>query len=292
MEVGTKRLFCFGLGYSATELAARLACEGWTVAATATSQAGADRITAMGYEAFVWDGSRADPAIADALQSATHVVLSAPPGPNGDPAFIHFGQALATSPTVHWIAYLSTIGVYGDWQGGWVDEASELRPKSDRSLRRAAAERAWLDLGRDTGKTVLIFRLAGIYGPGRGAIDNVLDGTARRLIKPGQVFNRIHRDDIAGILQAAITRTPNHAIYNVTDDEPAPPQDVVAFAAQLLGRPVPPDLAYDPAALSPMGASFYGENKRASNARAKADLGWQLQYPTYREGLTALARNK
>ena len=289
MEVGTKRLFCFGLGYSATELAARLAREGWTVSATATTQTGAERIAALGYEAYVFDGTHADPAIPRALETASHVVLSAPPGPIGDPAFVQFGKALADSQTARWIGYLSTIGVYGDWQGGWVDEDSELRPKSARSLRRAAAEQAWLDLGRETGKTVLVFRLAGIYGPGRGAIENVLDGTARRLIKPDQVFNRIHRDDIAGILQAAIQHTPKHTIYNVTDDEPAPPQDVVAYAAHLLGHPVPPDIAYDPATLSPMGASFYSENKRVSNARAKADLGWQLEYPTYREGLSALA---
>ena len=284
-----KRLFCFGLGYSATALAARLAAEGWEVGATATSQAGADRIAALGYEPFVFDGRSADREITRALAVATHVLVSVPPGPDGDPVQAHYCAALATSPSVRWIGYLSTIGVYGDWQGAWVDEESELRPKSERSLRRAAAEQAWLDLGTATGKTVLVFRLAGIYGPGRSAIDNIVDGSARRLIKPGQVFNRVHRDDIAGVLQAAMSQRPRHTIYNVTDDEPAPPQDVVAYAAALLGRPVPPEIAYDQATLSPMGASFYGENKRASNARAKGDLGWRLQYPNYRDGLAAIA---
>ena len=284
-----KRLFCFGLGYSATALAARLAAEGWHVGATATSQAGTDRIAALGYEPLVFDGLSADWKITRALAVATHVLVSVPPGPDGDPVLAHICAALTESRSVRWVGYLSTIGVYGDWQGAWVDEESELRPKSERSLRRAAAEQAWLDLGMATGKTVLLFRLAGIYGPGRSAIDNIVDGSARRLIKPGQVFNRVHRDDIAGVLQAAMSQRPRHTIYNVTDDEPAPPQDVVAYAAALLGRPVPPEIAYDQATLSPMGASFYGENKRASNARAKGDLGWRLQYPNYRDGLASIA---
>lgn len=283
-------LLCFGLGYSATALAARLAAKGWRITATATSPAGAGRIAALGYDAHVFDETAPFEALAPALAQATHVLVSAPPGRLGDPILARCHTALAVSPMVRWIGYLSTIGVYGDWHGAWVNEDSPLKPKSDRSVRRAAAETQWLTLGAQTGKTVLVFRLAGIYGPGRSAIDNVRDGTARRIVKPGQVFNRIHRDDIAGVLEAALFKVPPHTIYNVTDDEPAPPQDVVAYAAGLLGRPLPPDLPFDQATLSPMGASFYAENKRASNARAKSDLGWQLLYPTYREGLAAIAR--
>ena len=284
-----KRLFCFGLGYSAAALAARLGPQGWTIRATATTEAGAARIAALGYDAFVFDGTGPSSAIASALTTSTHVVVSAPPGPQGDPVLRHFSGALAASPALRWITYLSTIGVYGDWGGAWVDEEAPIRPQSDRSQRRAAAEQGWLDLGATAGKTALIFRLSGIYGPGRSAIDSVLEGTARRIIKPGQVFNRIHRDDIVGALEAAIARTPRHAVYNITDDLPAPPQDVIAYAAELLGRSMPPEIHFDAATLSPMGASFYAENKRASNARAKGDLGWQLLYPTYREGLVALA---
>jgi nucleoside-diphosphate-sugar epimerase len=289
IEGHVKSLFCFGLGFSASVLAARLAAQGWTVGASSTSPAGAARIKALGYNPYLFDGTSPGPGIAQALATATHVVVSAPPGPAGDPVLIHHADDVARSPALVQIAYLSTIGVYGDWEGAWVDETSQLRPKSERSQRRAAAETGWLALGRSSGKTALVFRLAGIYGPGRSAIDNILDGSARRLIKPGQVFNRIHTADIAGILEAAIHRAPRHTIYNVADDEPAPPQDVVAFAAGLLGRPALPDVAYDPALLSPMGQSFYAENKRASNARAKGDLGWRLQYPSYREGLAAIA---
>ncbi|MEQ1695386.1 MAG: SDR family oxidoreductase [Hyphomicrobiaceae bacterium] len=284
------RLFCFGLGYSATALAGRLAGEGWQVSATATTPAGAERIAALGYEAFVFDGTARDPGIAKALSEATHVVVSAPPGAAGDPVLRRFGEDLAASPSALWIGYLSTIGVYGDWQGTWIDETCELKPGSERSIRRAAAEADWLELGARTGKWVIVFRLAGIYGPGRSAIDNMREGSARRIVKAGQVFNRIHRDDIAGVVMAAIKGTPQHAIYNVCDDEPGPPQDVVAFAAELLGVAVPPEVPFEQAVLSPMGASFYAENKRASNARAKGDLGWRLQYPSYREGLTAIAK--
>ena len=283
------RLFCFGLGYSATALAGQLAREGWHVSATATAQAGAERIRALGYEAFVFNGTAREAALTKALAEATHVVVSAPPGAAGDPVLGQFAEGLAASASVRWVGYLSTIGVYGDWQGAWVDETSALTPGSERSVRRAAAEAEWLAWGARRGKQVIVFRLAGIYGPGRSAVDNVLDGTARRIVKPGQVFNRIHRDDIAGVVMAAIKGTPRHGVYNVCDDEPAPPQDVVAFAAELLGVPVPLEIAFETASLSPMGASFYAENKRASNARAKSDLGWRLAYPTYREGLVQVA---
>jgi nucleoside-diphosphate-sugar epimerase len=285
-----KSLFCFGLGYSATALASRVAARGWRISATTTSPAGVGRITGLGYDPFLLAGpTGAASSLGAALAQSTHALVSAPPQPEGDPTLTRFSDQIAASPTLEWIGYLSTIGVYGDWNGDWIDEEAPLRPTSERSIRRAAAEQEWLALGATTGKRVIVFRLAGIYGPGRSAVDNILDGSARRIIKDGQIFNRIHRDDIAGVLEAAIERTPRHAIYNVTDDLPAPPQDVIAYAADLLGRPHPPAVAYEDARLSPMGASFYAENKRVSNARAKGDLRWQLAYPTYREGLEAIA---
>ncbi len=275
-------MLCIGLGYSATALAAILAPHGTMITATSTSQSGLDRISALGYRAVAFD------AAADAIRDATHVVISAPPTANGDPVLLAYHNAIAASPSIRSIAYLSTIGVYGDWNGDWVDETCDLRPASDRSRRRADAERSWLDLGTRSGKQVLVFRLAGIYGPGQSAIDNLRAGTARRIVKPGQVFNRIHVDDIAGIVATAFARSPRHRVYNVADDEPTPPQEVIAYAAELLGLPAPPEIPFADAQLSPMGATFYAENKRASNARAKGDLGWRPLYPSYREGLKAI----
>ena len=223
------------------------------------------------------------------LPGTTHMLVSIPPDLEGDAVLRLLREEIAALPDLGWIGYLSTVGVYGDWQGQWVDETSPTRPKSERSLRRVQAERAWLDLGRETGKRVQVFRLSGIYGPGRSVIDNLKAGTARRIVKPGQVFNRIHVDDIAQVLAAAIDSPSTHGIYNVSDDEPAPPEDVVAYAAELLGLPTPPAIAFEAAGLDGMAASFWSECKRVSNARVKADLGLELLYPTYREGLKALA---
>jgi nucleoside-diphosphate-sugar epimerase len=212
-----------------------------------------------------------------------------PPDLEGDAVLRHFRDDLAALPDLAWIGYLSTVGVYGDWQGQWVDETSPTRPTSERSLRRVQAERAWLGFGVDSGRRVEVFRLSGIYGPGRSVIDSLKAGTAHRIVKPGQVFNRIHVDDIARVLAAAIDDTSaGHAIYNVSDDEPAPPQDVVACAAELLGLPVPPEIPFEQAGLTGMAASFWAESKRVSNARIKSALGVELAYPTYREGLSAL----
>ena len=200
----------------------------------------------------------------------------------------HFRDDLAALPELAWIGYLSTVGVYGDCQGQWVDETAPARPTSERSLRRVRAENAWLAFGSESGRRVEIFRLAGIYGPGRNVIDNLKAGTARRIVKAGQVFNRIHVEDIAGVLAAAIDGRGVHNIYNVSDDEPAPPQDVIACAAELLGLPVPPDIPFEQAGLTGMAGSFWAENKRVSNARIKNALGVTLAYPTYREGLRAI----
>ena len=201
----------------------------------------------------------------------------------------HHARDLAAAPHLKWVGYLSTIGVYGDRQGAWVDEASPVNPANDRSKRRLAAEHEWLALGKSSRKRVEIFRLAGIYGPGRSALEQLKGGTARRIIKPGQVFNRIHVEDLASVLAVAIAGRGQNVIYNVTDDEPSAPSDVITFAAQLLGIEPPPEIPYAKAALSPMAASFYAENKRVRNTRIKKDLGVSLRYPTFREGLRALA---
>jgi nucleoside-diphosphate-sugar epimerase len=287
-------VLCLGLGYSAEAIARRLLARGWSVAGTTTRPERLAAMAALGIEGFVFDGHSADAAAANAalqanLAKATHIVVSIPPGTGGDPTLAALGTALRTAPRLAWIGYLSTVGVYGDHHGEWVDEMSELRPVSARSRERVAAERAWLALDEPGRRQVAVFRLSGIYGPGRSAIDTLRAGTARRIVKPGQVFNRIHVDDIAASVVAAIDRPELHAIYNVTDDEPAPPQDVVAFAAATLGVPVPPDVPFERAELSPMGRSFYGENKRVRNWRLRRDLGVALAYPTYREGLRALA---
>jgi nucleoside-diphosphate-sugar epimerase len=206
----------------------------------------------------------------------------------GDPVLRHFRQDIAQLAELAWIGYLSTVGVYGDWQGQWVDETSPPRPISERSLRRLHAERAWAAFARETGRRVEVFRLAGIYGPGRSVIETLKTGTARRIVKPGQVFNRVHVDDIARALVAAIDKDAGHSIYNISDDEPAPPQDVLAYAAELLRLPMPPDVPFEKAALTGMAATFWAENKRVNNALIKRDLGVELLYPTYREGLRAL----
>ena len=287
----TGHLLCIGMGYSARALSRRMAAKGWSISGTATRPESMQRISEAGWTALPFDGVAPSDQLRQALNRATHLVISAAPGEAADPVLRCHSDDIAAAPDLRWSGYLSTIGVYGDHQGRWVDETAPAAPNSVRSRQRVAAELAWLDFAAQTGKQVQIFRLAGIYGPGRSAVDNLRDGTARRIIKPGQVFNRIHVEDIAGTLEVAIER-PNarHDVFNVTDDEPAPPQDVVAYAAGLLGCPVPPDIPFEQAPLSPMGLSFYAENKRVSNARIKADFGVALQFPTYREGMADIAR--
>lgn len=283
-------LLCIGLGYTARVLAKRLTGQGWLISGTARSEDGVKSIEAAAWQGLGLDGVSASPGVRGALALATHLLLSAPPEAAGDPVLRLYGADIADGPSLRWIGYLSTVGVYGDTGGGWVDEALPANPGTERGKRRLAAEAAWLALGRDSGKRVHVFRLPGIYGPGRSAIDNLRAGTARRIIKPGQVFNRIHVDDIATALIAAMTGpTPlQHQIYNITDDEPCRPEDVVTFAAGLIGVPPPPAIAFEDADLSPMARSFYGESKRVSNARMKHDLGISLAYPTYRQGLQAI----
>ena len=285
-----RHLLCVGMGYSARALARRLGTLDWRITGSATSAAGCDRVRWQGRDAVLFDGAKPSGDLAAAIATATHVVVSAAPGAEGDPLLRHHALTLAAAPNLVWIGYLSTVGVYGDHHGQWVDEETELKPVSQRSRQRVAAEAAWFEFAARAKKHLQIFRLAGIYGPGRSAIDNLRDGSARRIIKSNQVFNRIHVEDIANVLDAAIhAPQPKHVIFNVTDDEPAPPQDVVEYAAKLLGMSVPPDIPFEQAPLSPMGLSFYGENKRVSNARIKTDLGVTLLYPTYRDGMAAIA---
>ncbi|WP_295559890.1 SDR family oxidoreductase [uncultured Hyphomicrobium sp.] len=284
-------LFCFGLGYTAEALARRTRPFAWRIAGTARTPEGVEHIRAAGCDGFLFDGAAPNPAVTGALATATHVLVSAAPDDDGDPTLRHHGKDLASAPALRWIGYLSTIGVYGCSGGEWIDETSLPRPTTDRTRRRLAAEDDWLAFGRTCGKTVQVFRLGGIYGPGRSAVDDMRDGTARRIVKPDQVFNRIHVDDIANVLFAAAEGRGTHAVYNVTDGAPSPPQDVVAYAAELLRMSPPPEIPFESAPLSPMGRSFYAENRRVSNKRLRDDLGVTLAYPTYREGLAAILAN-
>jgi nucleoside-diphosphate-sugar epimerase len=281
-------LFAFGVGYSAAHFVRRYRDRFGKIAGTTTLPEKAAALRADGIEPFMFDGASAEPGIARALTGADAVLVSIPPDSGGDPTVRHFAAAIAAAPRLAWIGYLSTVGVYGDHGGGFVDDDTPPQPLGARSRRRLEAEEAWLDLGARSGKSVHVFRLAGIYGPGRNALAQLAAGTARRIVKPGQVFNRIHVDDIAGVLAASIARPRVGAVYNVADDEPAPPQDVVAYAAGLAGIAPPPAVAYAEARLTGMAASFWSECKRVSNRRIKDELGVALSYPSYREGLAAL----
>lgn len=284
-------LLAVGLGYSARAIAERLTPQGWRIIGTARGTEGLDAIRQLGYDAVPFDGEAASPELADALRDATHLLLSAPPGEHGDPLFLHHRADLQAASALSWIGYLSTIGVYGDHHGGWVDEFTPPRPSSERSRKRLEAERAWELFAAPRGLPAAIFRLAGIYGPGRNAIERLREGEDRRIVKPGQVFNRIHVADIATAVEAAIARNMG-GVFNLADDEPAPPQDVTAFAAELLGMEPPPLVDWQEADMTPMGRSFYAENKRVRNTLTKEALGIALQYPTYREGLRALRRRR
>ena len=264
------RLFCFGYGYSAEALARKLSARVAEVAGTRTNPEVSPEAGAV-LAAYRGDGSSAD--VRSLLPGTTHLLISIPPNLEGDAVLRDFAGDIAALPDLAWVGYLSTVGVYGDTDGAWVDETSPVRPLTERSLRRAEAEQAWLDLGASTGRRVEVFRLAGIYGPGRSVLDNLRAGTARRIVKPGQVFNRIHVDDIARVLAAAIDNDTGHRVFNVSDDEPAPPEDVVAYAAELLGLPVPETVAFEAAGLPGIAASFWSECKRVRNHRIRRDLG-------------------
>lgn len=278
----TCTLLSLGHGFSARALTDVLLPEGWQVIGTTRDPAKCDALAATGVTPILWQAE----AVAEALERATHVLISAAPDADGDPALRLIGPQIARrAETLDWVGYLSTTGVYGDHDGGWVDEDTPLAPSSRRGQMRVAAEQAWADI---TGLPLHIFRLAGIYGPGRGPFAKLRKGTARRIIKPNQVFSRIHVEDIARVLRASIAQPHPGAVYNLCDDAPAPPQDVIACAAEMLGMPIPPEVPFDSAEMSPMARSFYGESKRVSNTRIKKELGVTLRYPDYQSALAAI----
>ena len=272
-------LLSLGHGYSARALARRLVPQGWRVIGTTRNPKKAEAFRAEGVEPLMWPGD-----LWAALAEATHILCSAAPDAQGDP-FLQAVPGIGGS-TAGWVGYLSTTGVYGDHDGGWVDETTPLTPQSDRGRQRVLAEGQW----QATGLPVHIFRLAGIYGPGRGPFEKVRDGTARRIIKPRQVFSRIHVDDIAQVLEASIRQPNPGADYNVCDDNPCPPDEVIGYAARLLGMPEPPAVPFEEVAptMTPMALGFYSESKKVRNDRIKAELGVKLLYPDYPQGLAAL----
>ena len=278
----TKRLLSLGHGYSAQALARQLLPQGWTVIGTTRDPAKAERFRAEGVVPLLWDRM----AVEEALGRVSHVLISAGPDSDGDPSLRLCGPAMAErAAQLDWVGYLSTTGVYGDHGGGWVDEDTPLTPGTRRGAMRLAAEDAWRAI---PDLPLHIFRLAGIYGPGRGPFAKVRAGTARRIVKPGQVFSRIHVEDIAQVIEASIREPDPGAVYNLCDDDPAPPQDVILHAAELLGVTPPPEEPFDSAEMGAMARSFYAESKRVSNRRIKEELGVRLYYPDYRAGLAAL----
>lgn len=281
----TGALFCFGLGYSAGFLARDLAAQGWQIAGTSRDGAAAP------FPLQRFDREHRLPDAAASLAGISHLLISIPPDAAGCPVFDCHGADIAAARDLRWIGYLSSTNVYGDRGGDWVDEATPLAPSNERGRRRVAAEASWLELGRKSGIPVQVFRLAGIYGPGRSALDALHAGTARRIAKPGQVFSRVHVTDLAAALAASMARPRAGAIYNICDNAPSPPAEVVAYAAALLGREPPPLEDFASAAMSPMARSFYEDSKRVSNRRMKEELGVALRYPSYREGLSAILLN-
>lgn len=276
-------LLCLGFGFTATVLTRALGPE-WRVTGTTRSAKGLAAIRDAGAEPLLWPGEELTPALAQ----ATHVLSSVPPRDAGDPALELITAHLGLMPKLEWLGLLSTTGVYGDQGGDWVDEEAPLVPATHRGGLRATQNDAWMALFSQHALPVHIFRLAGIYGPGRSAFDKLRDGTARRIVKPGQVFSRIHVEDIVQVLLASFAKPNPGRAYNVADDEPGPPQDVIEYAAQLLDVPVPPDLPFEQAELSPMARSFYADNKRVRNDRIKTELGVRLKYPDFRKGLKAV----
>jgi len=277
----SQKLFCFGLGFSALAFARVLAARGVAVAGTCRSPEKQAALKAQGIDAYLFGPDQ--PLDPSALTGTTHLLASVPPDEAGDPVIAALGHEIRKLP-LKWAGYLSTTGVYGTRDGDWVDENSPLTPTTTRGARRLAAEDQW----RALGLPLHVFRLAGIYGPARNQLETMRAGTAKRIIKAGQIFSRIHVDDIAQVLAASLAHPNVGAAYNVCDNEPAPPQDVVAYAAQLLGLEPPPEIAFEDADLTPMAKSFYAESKRVSNKRIREELGITLLYPTYREGLKAL----
>lgn len=282
-------LFCFGLGYSATALARVLLAEGWRVAGTCREEESRRLLERRGIDTYPFEAGRPVDWL-DALLPVTDVLVSIPPKTVGEPVLQQFAGVLRSLPRLRWVGYLSTTGVYGDTGGALVDETAKPRPTSPRGDHRVAAEEAWLGEMRSHRLPVHVFRLAGIYGPGRSALDQVRAGQARRIDRPEQLFSRIHVEDITTALRASMARPDPGRIYNLCDDEPAAPSDVIAFACQLLGVTPPPLVPFEIAAkaMSPMALSFWRDNRRVDNDRIKRELGVTLRHPSYREGLKAI----
>ncbi len=275
-------LLTLGHGYTASALAARLIPQGWQVIGTARTAERADDMARAGVQPLIYPCD-----LAPSLARATHILISAAPTVTGDVFLAEAGDTIRTARP-KWLGYLSTTAVYGDHQGGWVDEETPVKPQSSRASARVLAESQWLALGRTAGLPVHIFRLAGIYGPTRGPFAKIRDGSARQIIKKNQVFSRTHVEDIAQVLAASMAAPDAGQIYNVCDDNPAPPEEVLCYAADLLGAPHPPKIDFDTAVLPEMVRSFYAESKRIRNDKIKSALGVDLLYPTYQAGLTAL----
>ncbi|PSJ57949.1 SDR family oxidoreductase [Pseudaminobacter soli (ex Li et al. 2025)] len=280
-----QKMFIFGAGYSG-KATAQAKPDNAHVAGTTRSPEKFEALRQAGIKPFVFDGTLTDELAAE-LAETTHLLISIAPDEAGDPVLNAAREkVLHGMPKLQWIGYLSTVGVYGDHGGAWVDETGECRPVSRRSVMRLKAENEWLALGAESGLPVAVLRLSGIYGPGRNALVNLTNGTAKRLIKPDQVFNRIHGEDIAGAAWHLAQQNMG-GVFNVTDDMPSPPQDVVTYAAGLMGATPPPEIPFETAQLSPMARSFYGENKRVSNAAIKA-TGFRFRYPDYQTGFDAM----
>jgi nucleoside-diphosphate-sugar epimerase len=279
--------FIFGAGFSGLEIGKQLSAAGQVVAGTTRSADKFVKLAANGLEPFDFDGDWLSAALVARLQTVTHLVMSIGPDDGGDPLVPILGDHLSHAlKNLQWIGYLSTVGVYGDHDGGWVDEDTVCKPVSQRSVERLVAETAWQEFAAKADVPLAILRLSGIYGPGRNTFVNLANGTAKRIIKPNQVFNRIHVGDIARAVMH-LGAEKRVGIFNVTDNEPAPPQDVVTYAANLMGVTPPEEVAYDDAQMSPMARSFYGEVKKVSNAKLRG-TGFEFHYPNYRVAMDAL----
>ena len=273
-----KKLLIFGFGFSASAIAEKAREDFHEICGTSRSPQKIENLRAKGFDAEIFDGA-ATPELKAQLVDVTHLVMSISPGEE-DPVLAAFSNLMELAPKLEWIGYLSTVGVYGHHEGAWVDEESTLRPVSNRSIQRVAAEKAWMEFANTNKLPLAIFRLSGIYGPGRNWFINIEKGTSRRLVKPGQVFNRIHREDIGQAVALAMRKNIG-GIFNITDDEPAPPQEVVTYAHELMGKTPPPEIDFKTADISPMARSFYGENKRVSNKKSREVLGLEYKWPNY-----------
>jgi hypothetical protein len=283
-----KKLFCFGYGYTCEFLAHALMQTGsWNIGGTTRDPEKRTFLRSRGVKAHLFDYEHplGDPYFI--LDGTTHLLISTPPDDMGDPTFNMHAEDILRIPTLEWVGYLSTTGVYGDRDGGTVDEYSEIRPNSKRGSRRVRAEQEWYSLFQHYNLPLHIFRLAGIYGPGRSALDSVRAGVARRINKPGQVFNRIHVEDIVQVLMASMVKPNPGAAYNLADDDPVPSWQVITYACEILGLTPPPIIPYNEADMAPITRSFYSDNKRVLNNRIKRELGVNLKYPDFRKGIDA-----